>query len=563
MSGHRSSASEVFSIYKRKLTWSGGALALTAVLALLVLAALGPERFASASGQNSPPECLNPDDQADNPFGEDPEPGDTTTLNAPAGLTFLGICIKSATPHSDLVEDDAVLGAPWAADCFVIDFSADRTSVTITLAATYTGPVCGGLSHIDIFYEAAAPTLLIRKVCIPDVEGVTFSFALDPNGDPVGPHEVDCGELSDPIELDNDQLYTLTETTSPEDWTLTDFTCDIDFAEVENGVQFTTPLEGGGLITCTATNTFEPELPQLTINKVCEDPTGETLFTFDLVPNNGIPMGPYEAGCGGSAVTFLQFSTEYTLTEDVSLLPEGWTFNGPITCVSDAVPAIVFTPTEAGGVEFTTPVQPSTPVDISITCTAENTFEEEEAPTLVIDKECVNSQDASFEFTLSPDGDPAGPHTVACGDESDPITLEPGVEYTLTENSLPDGWTLDEIECSVETTASDSGVTFTAPVDPVTIVCTATNIFACPAVCPCPCPGQDLNIKISNTNTNVIGIENENENENTNTNENNNTNNNTNTNTQNQTNDQNQDNTNEQTNNIDSSPKVNIDFGKK
>jgi hypothetical protein len=97
-------------------------------------------------------------------------------------------------------------------------------------------------------------------------------------------------------------------------------------------------------------------------------------------------------------------------------------------------------------------------------------------------------------------------------------------------------------------------------------VCTITNTLdetdggepgddnGCPTACGC----CGSNVNIDNTNTNVIGIENENENENTNNNTNDNENTNENTNTQNQTNDQDQDNDNTQTNNIDSSPEVNI-----
>jgi hypothetical protein len=75
-------------------------------------------------------------------------------------------------------------------------------------------------------------------------------------------------------------------------------------------------------------------------------------------------------------------------------------------------------------------------------------------------------------------------------------------------------------------------------------------------------------IDINNTNNNNIDIDNTNTNTNTNNNtnvnenknENTNINNNANTNTQNQSNHQSQENTNNQTNNIDSSPHVNIDF---
>jgi hypothetical protein len=192
-------------------------------------------------------------------------------------------------------------------------------------------------------------------------------------------------------------------------------------------------------------------------------------------------------------------------------------------------------------------------------------------PTLEIEKTCVGGGGETFSFELSPnDGVPVGPYAIDCGGTSGPIELVPDTDYTLTETGpLPDGWSLTGVFCNVNGgtgVPANGGIAFSVG-GGGTVTCEFTDTFSeepgdgtdgspdCPVCCAC---GVDIDIDINNDNTNVIGIENENENENENNNANENENTNENTNTQNQTNDQDQDNDNTQTNNIDSSPEVNI-----
>ena len=141
---------------------------------------------------------------------------------------------------------------------------------------------------------------------------------------------------------------------------------------------------------------------------------------------------------------------------------------------------------------------------------------------------------------------------------------------TIRETGLPEGVTATYEGCDFDEediAAISSGW-----------ACTITNTFDDPddgngngngngdGDCPaCACCGLDLDI--DNDNRNIIGIDNDNtndndnanENENDNENTNENENDNTNTNAQDQDNHQDQDNENDQTNNITSSPEVNID----
>ena len=197
------------------------------------------------------------------------------------------------------------------------------------------------------------PTLLIHKQC--EGGAGTFSFSLDPDGDPVGPHLVNCGGTSDPITLEPDTEYTLTENDPPsEAWTLTEITCNVDFETAGSSVVFTALADT--LIECTFVNTFAGEGdPTLVIHKLCEGAEGE--FSFLLDPN-GDPAGPYEVDCGASSdpITLVP-DTEYTLTENALAAGE-WE-------LIDFDCNIAFEATESGVVFTATPAAP-------IECTATN-----------------------------------------------------------------------------------------------------------------------------------------------------------------------------------------------
>jgi hypothetical protein len=189
-----------------------------------------------------------------------------------------------------------------------------------------------------------------------------------------------------------------------------------------------------------------------------------------------------------------------------------------------------------------------------------------DVPNIVVTKVCFGTGfDATFDITI---GDQT--ETVPCDGSTTLVDAVPGTYPVSEDISDPTGFdTL--IFCGNDPVVVGTSTEVTIPdVDPVDVSCVILNNFDPEGdddvedlICSCTCCGLNLELDLDNTNTNTIGIENENENENTNNNTNDNENNNTNTNTQDQTNDQNQDNNNSQTNNITSSPEVNIDFDEK
>ncbi|MPZ49811.1 MAG: hypothetical protein GEU75_11055 [Dehalococcoidia bacterium] len=112
--------------------------------------------------------------------------------------------------------------------------------------------------------------------------------------------------------------------------------------------------------------------------------------------------------------------------------------------------------------------------------------DEGDPPTLVIEKECEPdaNADETFTFDITAPGSAEGEQNnlaLDCGEESDEIELEAGVDYSVTEDMpLPLGWTLDDVGCS-EVSESDipNGVTF-EPESGDEVVCTFTNVFVQP-----------------------------------------------------------------------------------
>jgi CSLREA domain-containing protein len=180
-------------------------------------------------------------------------------------------------------------------------------------------------------------------------------------------------------------------------------------------------------------------------------------------------------------------------------------------------------------------------------------------------------------FALAVDGGEA--QAVECGGAVPFIGLTPG-PHTLTETiSGPDAESFATlIACDGAATVAETTTSVTVPEDPTAgVFCVVINVFDADdlddaleeLLALLALSALDLEIDIGNTNDNAIGIDNDNansnangnSNENANGNSNENANDNVNENAQDQTNEQGQDNANDQTNNVTSSPEVNIDFG--
>jgi hypothetical protein len=453
--------------------------------------------------------------------------------------------------------------------------------------------------------DQVAQTLQIYKFCEP--EGILSTFEVRilitvdvaPFGSDTGEDEqfsedftIDCEEvvtiaetgsdvdLSDFFTYVNDNLaefaaaqitLSIFEINLPPWWTDTYFSDQITGCAIFQVVGSTLLSTLGGGVVCTITNTLD-------VSQI--DPNFVVTKSFDGDP---VALFTYRYNGPGCIISVEGGDPEGLNDNDTFQLANGetaelWcTFGANIITEEDPSPS-VFESVDCGdtdGVEDQ--ANRSATLDVgnndnipvgTASCTFTNsaTGDDPGTPDIDVTKVCVGEGfDATFEITISD----APSQAVECDGTVSVNDLLPGT-YPVSETiSGPDadGFTT-VIVCSDGAIVDGTSTTVTIPeTDATDISCVIVNGFAVDVgdlVCPCPCGCiGDIEIDLDNTNTNAIGIENENENENTNNNANDNENNNTNTNTQDQTNDQNQDNNNSQTNNITSSPEVNIDFDDK
>jgi len=247
--------------------------------------------------------------------------------------------------------------------------------------------------------EEETATLFIEKECIGTDDGTVFPINVSGG---IGTVNLECGETSDPITVDANTVYTVSEN-PPAGWTGPDIRglCDGDGT-------FTLDPDDEG--TCVVTNTAEEATATLFIEKECVGTDDGTDFTINV--SGGI--GPVVLGCGETSDPItVDADVEYTVSETP---PAGWT--GPdIRGLCDGDGTFTLDPDDEG------------------TCVVTNTAEEMDTATLFIVKECAEASDDEFEIELSG----FGSVFLSCGEMSDGITIESGVEYVVSEDA-PDGW---------------------------------------------------------------------------------------------------------------------------
>ncbi len=169
----------------RLLTTMRGEVRLTLALGLftvalaIALAAIGMPRGPGggsepvlASGDDSPPACMT---------GVSVGGAIVATYTAPEGQIINGICIKSGDQtfgtlkHSNVITADGTYGND---NCYTVDFSNDRTSVTVTRGPS---PPCKDISHVDIILGEPTPTSTTTPTATP-----TGTPTATPTGTPTG-----------------------------------------------------------------------------------------------------------------------------------------------------------------------------------------------------------------------------------------------------------------------------------------------------------------------------------------------------------------------------------------
>jgi hypothetical protein len=358
---------------------------------------------------------------------------DLVTSTVEADEVVTGVCIKSGAnmfppdTHSGVLDNGT-----YENDCYQVSGVGTQT-VTVTRIGTPSS-TCQAISHIDVVFEQAPPpetgTLLIEKACNGTDDGSIFTINVSGG---IGPVELGCGDTSEALTVDADTEYTVSET-PPAGWTGPQFSGDC----ASDG---TITVEAEATATCTVTNTAgEPNTATATllIMKECVGTDDGSTFTINV--SGGI--GPVELGCGDTSDPLtVDADTEYTVSETP---PTGWT--GPdIRGACDGDGTVTLDTGETG------------------TCVVTNTAAENTA-TLLIMKECVGTDDGST-FTINVSGG-IGSVALNCGETSDPLTINAGTQYTVSETP-PTGWTGPDIRGACDgdgTVTLDAGETGTCVV---------------------------------------------------------------------------------------------------
>jgi hypothetical protein len=123
---------------------------------------------------------------------------------------------------------------------------------------TFTMPAGGGTCTVSNTAEEQTATLFIEKECIGTDDGTDFTINVSGG---IGPVVLGCGETSDPITVDADTVYTVSET-APDGWTGPNIRglCDGDG---------TFSLEADDEGTCVVQNVAEEGTATLIIEKEC------------------------------------------------------------------------------------------------------------------------------------------------------------------------------------------------------------------------------------------------------------------------------------------------------
>jgi hypothetical protein len=458
--------------------------------------------------------------------------------------------------------------------------------------------------------------LQVWKTCDPDDAVATFDVELDVQFEGAPPDfnfdfTIDCGEIvrifdGPGSEVDVSALFDALEANPDVNVIVTVEEVDIaPWWEVEYfAVNFEHPTPGSGSpdpcetfsfdagdvlasfnasgAICEIVNSFDnTDLSNLAIVKSYNG-AGTAEFSFSvatsecLVEVDGQPIVQVPAGGTFTIAVTPPATTGALLFCDgpatITELPsESSTLVEPVTCSSDEV--------TVAGASVTFPF-PETP--LAVDCEFENAVADDD-PALAnisVTKVCVGEGfEATFAITVAS----VTVDDVACDDAVTAVDLEPG-DYGVSETiGGADAEAFSTVIVCGDAAVVGTETTVTIPAEDATdVACVIINTFdpegdadadgdGIPDILEallCGCRSLDIEIDIDNTNGNTIGIENDNANSNANANDNDNLNGNANENkndnqnenTQDQTNTQDQGNSNEQTNNITSSPEVNIDF---
>ncbi|RXZ68266.1 prealbumin-like fold domain-containing protein [Agromyces albus] len=322
--------------------------------------------------------------------------------------------------------------------------------------ASTDGNLKGYVSPLEVTPPSTCGFLTVTKESLNDLaddSGTVFDYTVDGTAiDPI----VDAllvGETDEFFDVDPGTDYTLAESI-PADapWSLYSIVCtqgDDVYVLYENGAPTGTtfPVSTGETTDCVITNATS----YLDVSKLTNPVDTTTDFSFSV--NGGTPF-PLS---GGETTAPFQLvpGTSVTITEDDLA---GWTLSD-IVCTIDGQEVI---PTaedlDAGFVTV------STVAGESVNCAFTN-----DTSFVTVTKQTLPDGSAqAFDFTV--DGAPV---SLTDGQTSQAFQYVPGTEVTIAE-TVPEGWDLTDITCTVDGVEVDESVTVTT-VAGTTIDCVFTN----------------------------------------------------------------------------------------
>ena len=392
-----------------------------------------------------------------NDTGDQAEPGDSfdwevevTVSGGPATSTIVDTVPDGFTING--VTDDGGDNITCTVNlqevtCELDGLTAGTYTITINVTVDVGNPPCGenvngaeitagdgqGETATDTVTVICAPpqlgSITICKNTDPEDSNVAFSF----DGNTLGTFSItddspadDCQTFDGLAAAD----YTISED-GELGWTFTGIdNCGGATIQI-NGMSVTITLGAGDDVTCTFTNTEEPQ-PQLGSITICKntDPEDSNVaFSFD-----GNTLGTFSITDDSPADDCQTFdglaAADYTISEDGEL---GWTFTGIDNCGGATI--------QINGMSVTITLGAGD----DVTCTFTNTLDplEPELGSITIFKD-VDGDNQAFDFDDNIPGCNIGP--LADGESDTCDNLEPGV-FFVDENQNPD-YDLHNIVCS-------------------------------------------------------------------------------------------------------------------
>jgi uncharacterized repeat protein (TIGR01451 family) len=396
---------------------------------------------------------------------EDPEYGGdghtTGKQEVPTGTFTISEIAKPDDPSAKLKYFDTKIECTEAGD--PIEPINDGPSVQVAKDADVTCVITNERKTTDV---------TVKKVIFTDEADTTTEFEILVNGAATTFVQGTSQKFTAPLGLE----FTVAEPNPTTGYELRDISCSK--VQIDPSTQEQTPLtraftpKSEKPWECTV---YNDRLPEIVVNKVVTGAPGDpTKFDFSLTPGeidvaNDVAPSIFQLADGESTrpanPQFVPAFTPSTLSEKLPV-PAGYAFD-KVAC--DLVGGIV--PVEVNGKAFTIDGPKveigGLPYGAVVTCTYTNL----KRPTVTVRKVVTNASGTqpAFNAVLNGNGGPlAFNGLVANGPASPAQLLNAGTQYTLTEPSVPAGYTLTSIVCN------GGGASFT-PAPGQNVACVITN----------------------------------------------------------------------------------------